>query len=316
MRLVFLGCGVATRMHSRTLAGVDRSVQRYYASRDGAKADEYSRRFGGAGSFASYEQALADPGIEVVLVATPPDRHLQLTLDSLNAKKHVIVEKPPFLRLADFNVVAPVAQTVGRQVLVAENYFYKPLLRELRALLPGGAIGDVYFVHINAIKHQRTGDWRDDPARSGGGAMFEGGIHWINFVANLGLPLRAVHGFRAGNQRGPDRSMLLVLEYDGSAVGTLSYSWEVPSTLRGLRISRIYGARGSIAFESNGLFLLVHGRRTRLRLPGLRDMLGYRAMFADFLSSIRDDRPPLFNLELARRDLQLLESIYRGAPLD
>lgn len=316
MRLAFLGCGLATRMHGRTLARVDPRVRRYYASRNRDRADEYRRRFGGEGAFGSYEEALADPAIDVVLVATPPDSHLRLTLEALHAGKHVIVEKPPFLRATDFNVVEPAAQAARRQVYVAENYFYKPVLRELRALLPAGVIGDVYFIHLNAIKQQRTGGWRDDPARAGGGAMFEGGIHWISFAANLGLPLRCAHGFRAGDQRGPDRSMLVVLEYDGAAVGTLSYSWEVPSTFGGLRLSRIYGARGSIAFESNGLFLFVRGRHTALRFPGFRDMLGYRAMFRDFLSSIRDDRPPQFTLELARRDLQLLEAIYHRAPLD
>ena len=59
-----------------------------------------------------------------------------------------------------------------RRVLVAENYYYKPLARTLRRLLADGAIGDPLFLHVNALKRQVASGWRTDPALSGGGALF------------------------------------------------------------------------------------------------------------------------------------------------
>ena len=57
-------------------------------------------------------------------------------------------------------------------MFVAENYQYKPLLLRLRQLLAEGVIGDVLFIHINAIKKQGdTNDWRADPALALGGAQ-------------------------------------------------------------------------------------------------------------------------------------------------
>lgn len=327
-------------MHARTLAKLGGSgvleaagdgvpaTALFFASRDRARAEEYRRRLDGAGAFGSYEDALADERIEAVLIATPPQSHMELALRALEAGKHVIVEKPPFLRSVDFDVVGASARRADRQVMVAENYVYKPLLRELNELLEAGVIGDVHFIHINAIKHQQTGGWRDDIALAGGGAMFEGGIHWVSFLSNLSLPLRRVTGYRAGPRAGegegegeregegdrePERSMLAVLEYEGGAVGTLSYSWRIRSTFRGLRLSRIYGSAGSISFESNGLFLMVRGRRFRVALPGVRDMLGYRAMFRDFLDCIARNRPSRYTIDLARRDLRLVEDIYCSA---
>jgi predicted dehydrogenase len=108
--------------------------------------------------------------------------------------------------------------------------------------------------------------------------------------------------------------MLLVVEYAEGAVGTLTHSWEVPSLLRGLRMSHIYGTRGSVAFESNGLFVAVTGRGARIILPGLRDIGGYRAMFRDFLGVLRTGRDPLMSLARAQRSLELIESAYRNAP--
>jgi predicted dehydrogenase len=139
-------------------------------------------------------------------------------------------------------------------------------------------------------------------------------VHWIDLLANLGLRIETVHGFRPGDWQGPERSMLLVAEYEEGAVGTLSHSWEVPSPLRGLRISRIYGTRGSVAFESNGLFVRVSGARPRLLFPGLRDISGYRAMFRDFLTALRSGREPLMSLARAQRGLELIEAAYRTVP--
>ena len=297
-------------MHSRTLASVDGTVRRTYASRDGSRAAEYSRRFGGARAFTGYDAALADPEVTAVLVATPPGTHLELTVAALRAGKDVIVEKPPFLGTADFDAAASVAREENRLVLVAENYFYKPLADRLRALIADGAVGEPRLLLLNAVKSQRTDDWRDDPRVAGGGALFEGGIHWISLMANLGLPIVRLTGHRAGAAAAIDRSMVVVAEYAGGAVGSLTFSWEIPSPLRGLRISRLFGTEGAIAFESNGLFLAVSGRRRRVEFPGLRDLLGYRAMFRDFLGAIRERREPRYASPLARRDLELVEMAY------
>lgn len=311
MNLAFLGCGFATRLHSRTLKRFA-GIERYYASRDGAKAAEYARRYGGSGSFGSYAEAIGDPRVEVVLVATPPTSHLELTLGGLRAGKHVIVEKPPFLRATDFDEVERVAAEVGRRVFVAENYHYKPLARALRAVIAEGAIGEPRILTVNALKEQRTGDWRDERALAGGGALFEGGIHWVSFMAGLGLEVERVHAFRPGPTEGPERTVVVVLEYASGAVGTLYYSWDIGSPLRGLRLSALYGSQGTASFETNGLLLGIRGRTRSLRLPGVRDLLGYRAMFEDFFEALRSGRPAAFDLAAARRDLELVEAAYRS----
>ena len=93
---------------------------------------------------------------------------------------------------------------------------------------------------------------------------------------------------------GPDtraKSMMVAFRYDNQAVGSLYYSREIPSLLRGLRLSKLYGRSGVITFESNGVFVLVRGRGApKVLFPGFRDMRGYRAMYRDFPA--RDpDRP-------------------------
>ena len=308
LNLVFLGCGAITASHSRTLARFRKRARCFYASRELEKAIVLESRFGGAGSYGSYEAALADGRIDVAFVATPPGTHLELAIAALRSGKDVIVEKPAFLRASDFELAEAVQSETGRRVFVAENYCYKPLARTLSAVVGAGEIGEVRFVHVNALKRQVRNDWRNDPGVAGGGALFEGGIHWIDLIANIGPRVRSAHGFRSGDPRGLERSSVVVVEYEGGGVGTLFHSWEMGSPLRGLRLSRIYGTAGSVAFESNGLFVAVYGRKSQLLFPGLRDIAGYHAMFEDFLGALETGRPPLMTLERARRGLELVEA--------
>jgi UDP-N-acetylglucosamine 3-dehydrogenase len=311
--IAFLGCGAVTQAHTRTLRSLDSNVRLYYASRDSSRAAEVNTRCAGNGAFTSYAAAVEDKGVDIVLIATPPAFHLEWTLLALAAGKHVIVEKPPFPRAADFAAVEQAARAASRQVFVAENYFYKPLVRMLRAMMKDGVVGEPRFLDIKALKTQRTEDWRDDPILAGGGALYEGGIHWIDFLANIGLQIVSVHGFRPGLSVGLEREMLVVARYAEGAVGVLFFSWEIPSLLKGVRLSHIYGTAGSVRFESNGMFVLVLGKKRALRFPGVRDLTGTRAMFRDFLAAVREQRPPEFTLARARRDLELVEAAYRTA---
>jgi UDP-N-acetylglucosamine 3-dehydrogenase len=307
-----LGCGKIAARHRRTIGKVDPSVRVSFASRDAARAREFAQRHRGFTSWGSYEAAIADPAVNAVLVATPPASHLDLTMSALRAGKHVVVEKPAFLLASDADIVAAAADTAGREVLVAENYQYKPLLGVLRAVIESGELGDVRFVLVHALKNSVAPGWRSDASVAGGGALFEGGVHWVHLMAELGFRVESVQGFRPGPHSGLERSTLVVFRYEQGVVGTLHHSWETPGRFRGLQLSRVAGTSGSMTFESNGIVVFVRGAaRARWIWPGLRDIEGYRAMFADFIPALRGERTARMTLAKARRDLAFVESATR-----
>jgi predicted dehydrogenase len=318
LRLAFLGCGFITRVHSRNLRRLGRRhIVASYASRDRAKADAYSRRYGGAASYGDYASAIADPKTDAVVVAVPPKYHLDLTLQALAAGKHVIVEKPAFPSMQEFEAAVAARDRARRVVLVGENDHYKPLAVRLRRLLAKGLIGDMVFAHFVTVarRFKTADDWRNDETMAGGDAFFEEGIHWLHFAGSLGPRIRRIEGFRPkaadgdGDRRA--KSMLVAFQYDDSAAGTLFYSREIPSLLKGMRQSKIFGRRGIITFESNGLFILARGRFfPRFVWPGIIDFRGYRAMYRDFLRAIRTGEPPEMSLERAMDDQRLMDQVY------
>jgi predicted dehydrogenase len=295
-----------------------------YASRDRARAAGYQRQFSGVGHYGNYDEALRDPAVDAVVVAVPTRYHLELALRALETGKHVLVEKPAFANLDDYRTLMEARDRTGRVVLVGENDHYKPLCVELRRLLADGVIGELVFGHFVTImnKPKSADDWRNDEAMAGGDAFFEEGIHWLHIAGNLGPRIRSIHGYRPppsgdgplqGDQR--RKSMLVAFQYDNGAAGALYYSREIPSLFRGLRLSKLFGRKGIITFESNGLFVLVRGRGLpRFKLaPGSRDIRGYRAMYRDFVGAIRNGHTPEMSLERAMDDHRLMDQVYASA---
>jgi len=317
LRLAFLGCGFITRVHSRHLHSLRPDIAIAYASRDAARAEEYRTRFSGFASFGDYASAIADPRVDAVVIAVPPRFHLELALAALAAGKHVLVEKPAFPRLEDYQTVAAARDAAGRVVIVGENDHYKPLAVRLRKLIADGAIGEMVFAHFATIARRlkTADDWRNDESMAGGDAFFEEGIHWLHIAGSLGPAITSIQGYRPSVSRdGPDRrakSMLVAFRYDNGAVGALYYSREVPSLFRGLRLSKLYGREGIISFESNGLALLARGRGLpRLIFPGFVDLRGYKAMYRDFRRSIEGGGTPQMSLERAMADQRLMDQVY------
>jgi predicted dehydrogenase len=316
LRIAFLGCGFITGVHSRHLRSLSGDVACSYASRDTSKAAAYCRQFNGVASYPDYLGAIADPRVDAVVVAVPPRFHLDLALRALEAGKHVLVEKPAFLRMEDYRTVLDARDRANRVVLVGENDHYKPLAVTLRKMLRDDIIGEMVFAHFTTIakRLKAADDWRNDEAMAGGDAFFEEGIHWLHLANSLGPRITTIHGYRPSvSRKGPDtraKSMMVAFRYDNDAVGSLYYSREIPSLWRGLRLSKIFGRDGIITFESNGLVVAARGRRApRLVFPGVRDLRGYRAMYRDFLRAIRTGAAPEMSLETAIDDQRLMDQV-------
>ncbi len=311
LTLAFLGCGNIVKSHVKSIRWADSNVKLAFASRTLAKAEEYRTQFKGEQAYGSYEEAILSPETDIIFITTPPKFHYELAKKALAAGKHVIVEKPPFFKASDIAELGPLADSKSCQLLIAENYFYKPMRFRIKELLESGVIGKPLFINISATKKQKSkNDWREEQELTGFGALFEGGIHWINFINNIGLTISKVNGYRPNKEGALEKSMQVTASTEKGAIINLLYSWEVDTMFFGLRLSRIYGTEGSITFESNGISVFTRGKRKKLGFPQLSKITGFKLMFKDFFVSLRAGKQPDFNYQMAQRDLELIEEAY------
>ena len=224
IRLVFLGCGEVTKKHVGRARYADKNLQLSFASRTLEKAEAYKLKHKGSHAFGSYDEAITSSEIDVVMINTPPNSHYELAKKVLDAGKHLIVEKPPFLDSSRFDEIGALADSKVLQFMVAENYFYKPLRFRIEEIIREKLIGDPLFIQINATKTQKSkNDWREDKDITGFGALFEGGIHWISFINNIGLKIKEAKGFIPKQASDLERSIQVTAETEEGAVINLIY---------------------------------------------------------------------------------------------
>jgi predicted dehydrogenase len=150
------------------------------------------------------EELIADPSIDVIIVTTPPSTHFSLAKASLEAGKHVLVEKP-FVPTSDEALkLVDLSRAVGKQLCVYQNRRWDSDFLTLRKLINDGTLGQVveFSTHFDRYKPVRPETWKGELSMSqGGGVVYDLGTHLIDQAYTLfGLPKTVFANF--ANQRG------------------------------------------------------------------------------------------------------------------
>ena len=262
---------------------------RLYAllTRDLRKAEAYP----GAVAFTDLGEALRDPEIDAVYVASPVAMHAKQTIASLRAGKHVLCEKPVALDFAQAESMAVVARESGRLLGIAYYRRLYPKLMRARQLIAEGAIGQPVLVEANYhgwLESPERG-WLKDPALAGGGPLYDVGSHRIdacNFL--FGKPLRATGLLsNALHALAVEDSATTLIEYAGGVHAVVDVRWN--SRIQRDQF-RVVGVEGEISLDPlNGPSLRLlssDGKLTEEQLPAHANV-HYPAV-ENFVSAVLD----------------------------
>ncbi|MDQ1469204.1 MAG: hypothetical protein QOJ99_684 [Bryobacterales bacterium] len=150
--------------------------------------------FPGVRVWTALEEALQDPAIDAVYVASPVLYHAEQTIASLRAGKHVLCEKPVAMNYREAQAMAAAGNSSGRTLGFA--YFRRlfPKLIRAKQLIADGAVGQPVLAEANYhgwLESEERG-WLRDPALAGGGPLYDTGSHRIDAMNFLfGAPRRA-----------------------------------------------------------------------------------------------------------------------------
>jgi predicted dehydrogenase len=181
----------------------------------------------------SWDELLADPQVDGLLLATPHSTHADQIVDAASAGKHVFVEKPLTLTVAESRRAVDAADAAGIVLQVGHNRRRQPATRRLKELVDGGVLGTIHHVEANLSNPKeltpRTG-WRGDPAESPGGGMTGLGVHMVdNLIYLVGRPARvAAFSKQILGRSKLDDATTIILEFESGPLGYVATSMVVP----------------------------------------------------------------------------------------
>ena len=190
LRIGIVGCGgIANGKHLPSLKAINRADIVAFCDLIPERAEKACAEYGaeGAKTYTDYHRLLEDKSIDVVYVLTPNRMHAQVSIDALNAGKHVMCEKPMAKTAADARAMVEAAKKSGKKLTIGYQHRHKPEARYLKSVIERGDLGDIYYAHAYAIRRRGTPNWGVflNEYEQGGGPLIDIGTHSLDLTLYL-----------------------------------------------------------------------------------------------------------------------------------
>jgi predicted dehydrogenase len=213
-----------------------------------SKEPDLVRDFAAAKGFelsTDFDEAIADPRVQAVFLATPHSLHVEQITAVAKAGKPVWCEKPLALTRAEAARAIASAQKAGVPFALGNNKRCFSSMRELKRVVSDGVIGEVMHIEGNFTNEHSTrvlGGWRDDPRESPGGGMTGAGLHVIDAFVNLAGPIASVDAriFRQKPAPDPRDASAALVAFETGATGVLATVRAAPAYWRIM----VFGTKG------------------------------------------------------------------------
>jgi predicted dehydrogenase len=321
VRAAIVGCGLIGRRRAASLPPGSVTV---CCDTEAPRAVQLAAATGGAASSSDWHATVRRDDVDAVFIATTHDQLAAVAAEAAAAGKHVLIEKPGARRASEFDAVADAARRTGALVRIGFNHRYHRAFRKAREIFESGALGDLMFIRGRYGHGGRVGydgEWRADPAVSGGGELIDQGAHLI------------------------DLSRWFLGDFPSVRGRARTYFWDMPVEDNAFLL--LETARGQVAFlhaswtEWKNLFCFeIAGRVGKLEISGLGGSYGperltwhkmspemgppetlaweypmaddsWHAENAAFLEDIRLGRQPDPGIADAQAMLRIIEEVYR-----
>lgn len=308
LRIGIIGLGMAAGHHARSFLDLAAEVEVAAAfSPTAARRDTFAAEHG-VPVVADIEAIFGDAGIDAVAILTPPNTHLELVEQAVTAGKHILLEKPLDISLERAARIVSLADEAGVKLSVMLQNRFRPAVLALEQLIASGDLGEIIEASAS-IRNWRPQSYYDEPgrgtrARDGGGVLLTQGIHTIDLLLTLaGLPVEV----RAFARTSPvhvmetEDQVCAAFRFSNGAFGTLNATTSAfPGYPERIEIT---GTQGTAILTGAELDVrlkdgrvLAEGTCATGTGSGANPMAFghdlHRALIADFVGAIREDRTP------------------------
>ncbi len=329
VRAVLIGLGMVARMHAAAIAASETGLSLFgVMARDPARARTFADSAGNPKVFSGIGEIAADPKVDFVILATPPDARKALLQTLVAAEIPVLAEKPlerTFRAAEELVEMCEAAKVPFGAVL---QHRMRPAALSLARRLSEGVLGDIASVEIR-VPWWRDQAYYDAPgrgtyARDGGGVLITQAIHTIDLALQLCGPVTAVQGLIANT---PAHTLeaedfaAATLQFRSGAVGSLTASTtHFPGGSEEIVLN---GTRDSAVLSAASL--TYHFRDGRIETEGSAGDSGggadpmafthdwHQSVIEDFAEAVAKGRPPAITARSALPAQRLIDAIARSA---
>jgi len=332
IKVGLIGSQFVSHIHAISLKPCPEAELFAVASPTAGHAATFAGKHGIPHHFTDYKQILAMPEIDMVVIGVPNDLHCTMTVDAAAAGKHIVIEKPLCLNLAEADRMIEACKKARVKLMYAEELCFTPKYVRLKQLLDSGALGEPTLIK-QSEKHDgphAAHFW--DVNRSGGGVTMDMGCHGIEFFRwMLGRPpIKSVYAQMAtyvhkDKTEGDDNAILLI-EFANGVLGLAEESW---TKLGGMDDrSEVHGSKG-VAYAD-----LHHGNAIETYTSVGYDYAvekagstkgwsftiyeeewnyGFPQEMSHFTQCVRDDLTPIETGEDGRQVIEIICAAYESA---
>ncbi|MBI2825147.1 MAG: Gfo/Idh/MocA family oxidoreductase [Planctomycetia bacterium] len=288
--------------------------------------------------FVDYRQLYELPEIQLVVLGLPNDLHCEAVVAAAAARKHVVLEKPMAMNLAECDRMIEACRAAGVKLMYAEELCFAPKYVRLKQLVDSAALGKPHLVKQMEKHSGPHAAWFWDADRSGGGVTLDMGCHAVEFFRWLQSGPDCRNRPRAtsvyaqmgtyvhGDKTRADDEALIIVEFDNGCVGLAEESW---AKLGGMDDrAEVYGSAG-VAFADllRGNSIHTYSERgydyaveKASQTTGWSFTIyeenwnyGFPQEMAHFVECVRDDKQPIVTGEDGRATLEIIMAAYASA---
>ncbi|MDR2525556.1 MAG: Gfo/Idh/MocA family oxidoreductase [Oscillospiraceae bacterium] len=348
VRVGIIGCGgIANGKHMPNLDKIDEVEMAAFCDLVEERAEKAESRFGAKGAkvYTDYKELLRDESIDVVHVCTPNRSHSFITVDALEAGKHVMCEKPMAINYAEAKKMLDASIRTGKKLTIGYQQRWRPDSLYLKEATDGGELGDIYYAEAIALRRRAVPTWGVflDEKEQGGGPLIDIGTHALDltlWLMNNYKPKMVVgtsykklgSQTRTGNSWGDwdpkeftteDSAFGFIVMENGATI-ILRSAWAINIADPKEAVCLLAGDRaGADMLDGKLRINRVHNGRQCIETPDLK--AGGVAFFAGsstdsaelearaWIDAVMEDKAPPTRADQAIVVTQILEAIYESA---
>ena len=196
VKIGVIGCGTIGSVHTNAYAKVENAEVVALCDILPDRLAEKAKLHNVAKTYTDYNQLLADPEIEAVSVCVPNNMHAPIAIATLNAGKHVMLEKPMTLNPDLARDIIAARDASGKQLQRGMVWRQKEEAELVKEAIEAGRLGEIYQIRVKLIRRRGIpglGGWFTTKEKSGGGCLIDIAVHYLDlamYLADLWEPTR------------------------------------------------------------------------------------------------------------------------------